>query len=123
MSKQVSKAPIPIHHYWYLFGEEKTPRRIKEREQPEHPFKRFETQAEAIGHYMTQVENYCTGSKNIKENGCPKRFSCQLYSNFHKLAATGHFKNIYMGDIFKWAPYGEDKEKQFVCESFKPKEQ
>lgn len=114
-SKTTSQ-PKPIHLLWYLFGEEKTPRKIAEGITPEYPFKSFDTLGEAMGHLMIK-EGYCTASKNIKEEGCPKRFNCQLYSNFFKLAGTGKFVKQYMSDIFKYAPWVE-KDKEVICNSF-----
>lgn len=124
MAKKVTQQPNnkPPHLFWYIFPGEKTSSRIKEGDIPTPPFKRFDTPGEANGYIMTEIENYCCGAKTMKEDGCPQRFNCQLYSNFHKLATTGKFRSMYMGDIFKDAPYGEDKAKQFVCDAFKIKE-
>lgn len=109
------------HLFWYVFPDN-IPTKIKEGDIPQPPFKRFETKSECFSYLMTNIEGYCCGAKSIKDDGCPQRFNCHLYSNFHKLAGTGKFKGIYMGDIFRHAPYGEDKNKNFVCNSFKSRE-
>lgn len=121
--KSTKKLILPNHLYWYLFADSETPVKIKEGELPTPPYVRYETKGECLSHVMTDIHGYCCGAKDIKDSGCPKRFDCQLYREFHILAGTGKFKKMYMGDIFKNAPYttiGADKE--FYCKSFKERE-
>lgn len=122
MAKKVTQQNNkPNHLFWYVFpGQE--PSRIKEGEVPVPPFKRFDTAGECHGYIMTEVKGYCTAARSIKEDACPKRFSCQLYSNFFALSASGAFKGQYMGDVFKNAPFGVDSNKEFECKYFKEKE-